>query len=212
MDSLKQIRSILDKKEFDKLLEIKDELQDAWGKNQIFRTETQARFAVLNDAKFPTKASKYWQSVREQVAHFNELTSLSFEIRRKEIDLKEVQERLKVEKGYIKERLEVDRDELLYCLATAERVAKDRVREIMQWSMLKKELNDGSFDDKNVDTHQRESLFKAVLNRAQVAPDNIPSEERLSIKGIINALKDEPVNKEFVEKLVNKKGDNENIS
>jgi len=205
MNNLSQIKAILGEAEFNELLAIKEELSNAWNKNKIFRTETEARYCVLNDAKFPTKAAKYWQSVREQVCHFNELTTLSFDMRRKEIDLKEVESKLKaISPGTDRDRLEVDRDELLYCLASGKRVAKDRVREIMQWSVLKKEVNDGSFDDKNVNIHQRESLFKQVLNRAQVAPENLPSEERLSIQGMIHMLKDEPVNREFVKKLKKK--------
>jgi len=201
MDNLKQVKNILSDSEFEKLQEIKDELSDSWEKNQIFRTETEARFAVLNDAKIPTKAGKYWQSVREQMCHFNELVTLSFDMRRKEIDLQEVQEKLGSAKEYDKRRLEVDKDELVFGLANCKRVAKDRVREIMQWSMLKKELDDGSFDTKNVNTHQRETLFKTALNKAQMTTEKTGSEERLSIGGLIHMLKKEPENKELVEKL-----------
>lgn len=204
MNELQQIKSLLSDEEFKKLVDIKEELKDSWEKNQIFRTETEARFSVLNDAKFPTRAGKYWQSVREQMCHFSELTTLSFSMRRTEINLREVEDELVFAKGYEKDRLEVDRDEYLFTLANGKRVAKDRVREVMQWSMFKKEVNDGSFDDKNVNTHQRESLFLSVLNRAQVAPKDMPAEERLSMGGIINMLKKEPVNKKIVEKL-NKK-------
>ena len=204
MKSLQQIESILPKEEFTALKNISEELNNAWHKRQMFRTETEARFAVLNDFKFPTKASKYWQSVREQMVHFDELTSLSFVLRRKYIDLKEVQKKLLTAEGFDKDRLEVEQDELLFHIASGEQVAKNRVREVMQWSMLKKEINDGSFDDKDVNTHQRESLFKSVLNRAQVAPKDLPAEERLSINGILHSLQKEEVNKELVEKLTKK--------
>jgi len=206
MNQLQPIQSILPSEEFTKLSDIKEEIEDAWENNQIFRTDTEARYSVLNDFKFPTKASKYWQSVREQMVHFNELTTLSFDIRRKEIDLREVCEDLKLAEGYDRQRLEVDRDELLFQLASGKRVAKDRVREVMQWSAIKKEVNDGSFDDKNVNTHQKETLFKSVLNRAQVAPKDISAEERLTIDGILHGLKDEPVNKELFDKITAKKG------
>ncbi len=36
-----------------------DELRDTWTKKQMFRTETEARFSVLQDNRYPTKASKY---------------------------------------------------------------------------------------------------------------------------------------------------------
>jgi len=201
MDNLQRVRQILGDAEFNQLDQIKDELSDSWGKNQIFRTETQARFAVLNDAKIPTKAGKYWQCVREQMAHFNELVTLSFDIRRKEIDLREVDEKLKYAQSYEKDRLEIDRDEFLFGLAHSKRIAKDRVREIMQWSMIKKELDDGSFDTKSVNTHQRETLFKVALNKAQMITEKTGSEERLSIGGLIHMLKKEPVNKKLAEKL-----------
>lgn len=204
MNHLDPIASLLDEKELNQLREISDELFDAFNKNQIFRTETEARFAVLNDMKFPTKAAKYWQSVREQMCHFNELVRLSFEVRRKKIDLQEIEDKLKTATGYDKDRLEVDKDEIVYTLAHSERIAKDRVREVMQWSMLKKEVNDGSFDDKDVNTHQRESLFKSVVTRMSVAKDNISTEERLSLNGIINALSKEDVNKELAAKLLKK--------
>lgn len=191
MNDLSPVASILCENEFKKLQEIREELFDGWNKNQIFRTETEARFSVLNDAKFPTKASKYWQSVREQMCHFNELVRLSFEIRKKRIDLREIEEKLESASGYDKERLEVERDEIIYLLANGEIVSKDRVREIMQWSQLKKEVNDGSFDDKNVNTHQSESILRSSLNRLAVAKDKMTAEERLSLCGIIEMLKND---------------------
>ena len=33
-----------------------DELRDTWTKKQMFRTETEARFSVLQDNRYPTKA------------------------------------------------------------------------------------------------------------------------------------------------------------
>ena len=41
-------------------------MRDTWTKKQMFRTQTEMEFSVLNDAKYPTKAAKYWQCVREQ--------------------------------------------------------------------------------------------------------------------------------------------------
>jgi len=209
MNQLQPIASVLNEKEFSKLDAIKEELNDSWHKRQIFRTDTEARYAVLNDFKFPTNAGKYWQAVREQCVHFDELTTLSFELRRKKLDLQEIDDKL-AEKSVVltdlaRNRLLVDRDECLFHIASGEQVAKDRVREIMQWSKIKEEVNDGSFDDKDVNTHQKESLFRQVLNRAQVAPKDISAEERLSIDGILNSLQHETVNKDFLEKINKKK-------
>lgn len=205
MNDLKPIQSVLP--DIAAPLEaIKEELNDSWHKRQIFRTDTEARYAVLNDFKYPTNASKYWQAVREQCVHFDELMSLSFELRRKEISLRETEDKLKDAESYEKERLEVDRDELLFHIASGKEVAKNRVREIMQWSKIKSEVNDGSFDDKDVNTHQAESLFKSVANRAQVAPKDISAEERLSIAGILQGLGKLDVNKDMWQKLTTQGG------
>lgn len=142
------------------------------------------------------------QAVREQMVHFDELTRLSFDMRRKEIDLRENEEKLKTAEGFERDRLYVERDELLFTIASAKQVAKDRVREVMQWSQIKSEVNDGSFDDKNVNTHQAESLFRSVLNRRNAAnPEKLSPEERLSIDGILHMLKDNPANKAFIASL-----------
>ena len=53
-----------------------EELRDTWTKKQVFRTETEARFSVLQDNRYPTKASKYWQCVREQSAYLDNLMTL----------------------------------------------------------------------------------------------------------------------------------------
>lgn len=200
MNQLKPIQDVLPE-ECKELEAIKEELEDAWHKRQIFRTETEARYSVLNDFKFPTNAGKYWQCIREQMVHFDELTMLSFNLRRDEISLRETEEKLKDAVGYEKERLIVDRDELLFKIASGKNVAKDRVREVMQWSKFKKEFNDGSFDDKNVNTHQKESLFRQVFNRKQTAPKDISAEERLSIDGILYGLKDYEPNRKTLEEF-----------
>jgi hypothetical protein len=76
-DMKKDVKDIIQKEEIylnnlltqEDLLSFKgmvDELRDTWTKKQMFRTETEARFSVLQDNRYPTKAAKYWQCVREQ--------------------------------------------------------------------------------------------------------------------------------------------------
>lgn len=191
METLKYMETVLPLSEFNKLKEMSGELTNAWNKRQIFRTETEARFCVLNSYKFPTKASKYWQSIREQTVHFNELVILSFELRRNKIKLNKIEEKLKESTGHEKDLLEIDRDELLFSISSLNQIAKNRIREIEQWSLIKKELNDGSFDDENVNTHQKESLFKLVINKSQSMPENLSCEDKLSIEGLLHDLSKE---------------------
>ena len=94
----KYLTNILDKddvKDFKKLI---PELQDTWHKKQMFRTETEMRFSVLSDNKYPNAAAKYWQSVREQNTHFENLVHLSFDARKNEVEIKKLQRDIKKEK------------------------------------------------------------------------------------------------------------------
>ena len=45
------LNNLLDSSDVDKFKELTGELRDTWTKKQIFRTETEMRFSVLNDYK-----------------------------------------------------------------------------------------------------------------------------------------------------------------
>jgi hypothetical protein len=172
------LSEILDDTDFTKLVQLKEELKDTWTKKQIFRTETEMRVSVLNDAKFPTKASKYWQCVREQNAFFETTMQLSFDYRKLEVELKKTERKLAEETDDLeRELLQIELEEKLYAKANMQLVAKDRIRELDLWSKLKAELDDGSFDTQNVNTHQKESLKLTLENRAKmISPSSSPAE------------------------------------
>ena len=185
-EDLQHILNVLKPHDAEAVLALKEELADNWNKKQIFRTETEMRISVLNDAVHPTPGSKYWQSVREMSAHFDALMGMTFDMRRNEVkrlklekEMKEAEEagdELKVRE------LEIDLDENLYGKANMVQVAHDRVRELQLWSRIKGELNDGSFDSQNVDQHQAHSYRLALMNRVQaLGNESSPSE-------VINAL------------------------
>lgn len=185
-EDLKPILSVLKEEDAKQILALKDELADNWNKKQIFRTETEMRVSVLNDAKHPTSASKYWQSVREMSAHFDAMMNLSFDMRRNHIERakleRKMQKAIDQDNDIKQAELQIDLDQNLYNKACMEQVAHDRVREIQTWSKLKDELNDGTFDTKNVNTHQAVSLKLALENRVRaLGPQSSPSE-------VINAL------------------------
>jgi len=185
-NDLQNILAVLKPEDAGEVLRLKEELADNWNKKQIFRTETEMRISVLNDAKHPTPASKYWQSVREMSAHFDALMNLSFELRRAEVERLKLERKMKEAelKGDILEIMEVqiDLDQNLYGRACMEQVAHDRVREIRTWSKIKAELNDGTFDDREVNTHQAESFGLKLENRVKaLGPNSEPSE-------VINAV------------------------
>jgi hypothetical protein len=143
-----------------------EELRDTWTKKQIFRTETEMKVAVLDDGRYPTRASKYWQCVREQNVFLENLMSLSFDYRRNEAKIKQLQKKLETETDeYKRELYQIDLDEKIYGKANMELVARDRLREIKLWSKFKAEYDDGSFDTKNVNTHQFESLSQIMEHK-----------------------------------------------
>jgi hypothetical protein len=143
-----------------------EELRDTWTKKQIFRTETEMKVAVLDDGRYPTRASKYWQCVREQNVFLENLMSLSFDYRRNEAKIKQLEKKLETETDeYKKELYQIDLDEKVYGKANMELVARDRLREIKLWSKFKAEYDDGSFDTKNVNTHQFESLAQIMEHK-----------------------------------------------
>ena len=172
-EDLKEIISVLNDEDAQTILSLKDELMDNWQKKQIFRTETEMRVSVLNDAKHPTNASKYWQSVREMSAHFDALMNLSFDLRKNTVDKlrldKKIQDLLEDEELNRFDIMEsnIDLDRNLYDRNCMLQVAKDRVRELSLWSRIKSELDNQTFDTKNVNTHQAESLHRYFENRVK---------------------------------------------
>lgn len=136
------------------LASLAEEIQTAWSNQVVWRTFTEANFSVLNDVKFPTPASKYHQSTREQLVFYEQTVLLSFDFREKQIDLSETLEKLETAEGYEKQRLEVKRDRLLFEIEGMKLQAKDRVRELKMWSDIKANLDDGSFDTANKDTDE----------------------------------------------------------
>jgi len=101
----KYLTNILDKDDVKSFKKLIPELQDTWMKKQMFRTETEMRFSVLSDNKYPTKAAKYWQSVREQNTHFENLVHLSFDARKNEVEIKKLKRDIKKEKDPLEKEL-----------------------------------------------------------------------------------------------------------
>jgi hypothetical protein len=166
-----------------------DELRDTWTKKQMFRTETEARFSVLQDNRYPTKAAKYWQCVREQSTYLDNLMALSFDYRRNDAKIKWLEGKIeKEEDEYKSTKYQIDLDEARFGKASMEKTARHRMREIKMWSKLKKEFNDGSFNDKDVNQHQLESYHKMYAGKAKSITSNTPESEVFNIVGQLKSL------------------------
>ena len=185
----KYLTNILDKQDVQEFKKLIPELQDTWMKKQMFRTETEMRFSVLSDNKYPTKAAKYWQSVREQNTHFENLVHLSFESRKNDVKIKKLERDIEQEKDELEKELkQVELEEKLYAKAQMELVAKHRMREVATWSKLKKEFDDGNFDKKDVNTHQAKSYLLRLQHQKNTITPGTSQPEVFNVLGQLESL------------------------
>ena len=183
------LNNLLDPEDVKEFKAMTSELRDTWTKKQVFRTETEMRMSVLQDMKYPTKAAKYWQCVREQNVFLENLMSLSFDCRRSEAKLKWLEKKVETEKDEYKlEKYKIDLDEARYGLANMQLVARDRMREIKLWSSLKKEFDDGSFDTKDVNRHQLESYHMIMKNKAETLTSGSSQPEVFNVLGQLKSI------------------------
>ena len=183
------LNNILEPEDVSVFKQMTEELRDTWTKKQMFRTETEMSFSVLNDAKYPTKAAKYWQCVREQNVFLENLMSLSFDYRRTEVKIKRLQEKLDKEEDPLKkELLQIDIDEKVYGKASMQLVARDRMREIKLWSKFKKKFDDGSFDTKDVNRHQLDSYHLIMKNKAETLTQGSSQPEVFNVLGQLQTI------------------------
>ena len=186
---VKHLMVLLDKSQAGEFKRMVPELQDNWVKRQMFRTETEMRFSVLNDGRYGTKAAKYWQSVREQNTHFENMMSLSFEYRKNDVEIEKLQREIKKEKDPLEKDLkQIELEEKLYGRANMELVAKARMKEISTWSKLKKEFHDNSFDDRDVNSHQAHSYLLRLQEQKKTITPATTQPEVFNVLGQLDTL------------------------
>ena len=185
-ESLNSLLETNDLKDFQSMT---SELKDTWIKKQMFRTETEARFSVLQDNRCPTNASKYWQCVREQASYLDNLMGLSFEHRRNQAKINKIEHQLQTETDkHELVNLEIDLDECRYKKASMEKTAHHRVRELKMWSKLKEEYNDGTFDTQDVNEHQLESYGRQYADKAQHLTEHSSDADKFNVLGQLKSL------------------------
>jgi len=185
-ENLNSLLEVEDLKDFKAMT---SELRDTWTKKQMFRTETEARFSVLQDNRYPTKAAKYWQCVREQSSYLDNLMTLSFDYRRNNAKIKWLEEKVEKEQDeYKATKYKIDLDEARFGKASMEKTAHHRMREIKMWSNLKGEFNDGSFNDKDVNQHQLESYGMQYHEKAKSLNASSSEAEVFNIMGQLQSL------------------------
>ena len=158
---------ILESSDLTTISNLSKELQRVFEVKQVWRTETEMRYSVLNDVSFPTPASKYWQCVREQDVFFSNLVQLSCDYQKTqgELELLEIEyDEIKGQSKKAKAQRKIKDAEIKqkqFTLMSMRLQAHDRVREINLWEELKQEqMAKDDFDINDVDKHQRDSYRK----------------------------------------------------
>lgn len=174
VDKIKDV-DILEKDDLTKVAKLSKELQRVFEVKQVWRTETEMRYSVLNDISFPTPASKYWQCVREQDVFFSNLIQLSCDYQKTQGELELLECEYDEIKGASKKskalRMIKDAEikEKKFSLMNMRLQAHDRVREIDIWEQLKEEqMAKDDFDINDVDKHQRESYRKRWMEEMKI--------------------------------------------
>ena len=171
------------------LEDLKNELEDTRNKRQIFRSETQMRYSVLNDGVHPNNASKYWQCVTEQNVMYDNLVRLSFDYRELEIKIKKAEiELANTEDPLDKELCQIKLERLFWDKADSERIGRDRVREIKKWSELKAEFDDGTFNTENAYVEQDDILRMRLENRRASLTPGSSQAEVLNVLGPLTTI------------------------
>jgi hypothetical protein len=169
--------NLIDEKDIKILSDNVDTLAHIYLHKQIYRTETEMRFSVLNEVKFPSKSSKYWQCVRECDNMFKSLIDesinyeeLTAQIELKEIELKEINPNSKRTNALTKlKNCEIKR--LHFKLMDLKLTSKDRVREVKLWLQIMSDCikDDPTINISNVDEHQLESYKQRFEKEVKIA-------------------------------------------
>jgi hypothetical protein len=159
--------SILESNDMMSISKLTNELQRVFEVHQLWRTETEIRYSVLNDVSFPTPASKYWQCIREQNVFWENLVQLSCDYQKTQGELELAEIEFDEIKGSSKKSnaLRKIKDSEIkqkqFGLMQMRLQAHDRVREIKTWEKIKDELlKKGDFDINDVNKHQMDSYAK----------------------------------------------------
>ena len=185
-DASKVITStpLFNESEKKQLLDVSENMEKAHQNSQVFRTDTEVRISVLNDIKFPTPASKYYQALREMNVHQSELVNLLYDYESKKQDIKileadimKFQEKLdesnkEHEKIRWKARVEQKKIEInkeAFMLKNMKRTADGRKQEVLQWDKIIKELEpillEANIPTDNVDSHQKLSYAMRFIRQ-----------------------------------------------
>jgi len=186
-DAISVINStpLFNKSEKESLMAITESMEKAHVNAQIFRTDTEVRMSVLNDIKFPTSASKYYQTLREMNVQQQELVRLLYDYEDKKQDLIIIEanklelkqslqndntEPVKMRTQAAINKCDIELQRAKFALKQMKRTAEGRKQEILQWDKILKELEPTLKKAKiplnDPDAHQKVSYFMRHIRQA----------------------------------------------
>ena len=168
------------------LKDVQREIVETLDSMQMFRTRTEMEISILNDTKFPTPASKYWQALREQGVMAQELIQLSFEYRKKVVEIKILEKKYEEEQDDLEqELLKIEIEKEKYMLSNQERQAGARLREILDWSKIKSRemAKMTSVETEHAEQHQLISYTKRWIQQSILMGNNGSPAERQNLLG-----------------------------
>lgn len=195
---------MLDHEQIKSIKAVAPSVEAGFKRRQRFRPRFLMETAVLNDMKFPTPDSKFWQCNVERDTHFRNLVMLSFDYREKLADIEIMEEEaMELELPYTtKKHIQIEREKVL--LVYMQKEARERVREIMNWSDIMDGLEpDLKYDPEDVEAHMPESYAiryareQAVMKMVEGQSDTAGAMNIISIGKTIGQHKD-------VQKLISK--------
>lgn len=208
MDSLAIIKdsSILKEDDLKSLVSLKNELLQTMETAQHFRTRTEMVVSVLKDINFPTPDSKYWQCIREQNGMFHALVMLSYGYRKNSIEIKKLQRDQLLEADELeRELMQIEIEKRQFGAINMEREAKDRIREIKEWSDIKSQLHQHmKHGDLDVNAHQLEAMQVSFSKQAGLVNQYTPVADARNILGKADMAR--KLNPDSIEGILQDKG------
>lgn len=185
IDKIKEI-GLLTKEDFSSLQNMSTELAENFTKAQVHRTRVELEVSVLNDTKFPTPSSKYWQSVREMDVFYTELVRLSYDYRKNLVKLQIKERDIVQELDKLQEEiLKIELEELQFTILQQEKVAKARIRELKDWSNIKEREAESMTEEDLADVNNPQLIgyTKRWINQSIIMGGNGSPAERQNLLG-----------------------------
>ena len=153
----------------------------------VFRTMTEMRVSVLNELHFPDPHAKYWQLVREQQVHFEQLVQLSFNYRKLEVKIKMLERNIREEKDELeRELLQIKLERKQYSVIHAKKEAEERTKEIVNAHIRKSEqIATGSVETRGPDYNnaQLKSYAERFIREWFASGNSMPPADAQNVIG-----------------------------